>query len=112
VKTRRGFLGALLGGAAALTLDPERLLWKPGAKLISIPNKRLVSGQITEIVQRFQVTQRFQATPVEGGWTGLAFNGAAIVPNPYMPRDVVKIKNLSMAHDARYNRTFALRDLA
>jgi hypothetical protein len=31
---RRGFLAALIGGA---TLDPERLLWRPGAKLISIP---------------------------------------------------------------------------
>jgi len=35
---RRGFLGALFGGgAAALALDPEKLLWRPGAKLISIP---------------------------------------------------------------------------
>ncbi len=31
---RRCFLGALLGTAA---LDPERLLWVPGRKLISIP---------------------------------------------------------------------------
>lgn len=34
---RRGFLQALIGSAAALTLDPERLLWVPGAKTISIP---------------------------------------------------------------------------
>jgi hypothetical protein len=34
---RRGFLAAL-GGAA---LDPERLLWIPGRKLISIPAARL-----------------------------------------------------------------------
>lgn len=34
---RRGFLRSLLTGAAALTLDPERLLWVPGAKTISIP---------------------------------------------------------------------------
>lgn len=34
---RRGFLGALAG---ALTLDPERLIWTPGAKLISIPRPR------------------------------------------------------------------------
>ena len=34
---RRGFLGAL---AAALVLDPERALWVPGKKLISIPAKR------------------------------------------------------------------------
>ncbi len=31
---RRGFLAALAG---AMVLDPERLLWKPGTKLISVP---------------------------------------------------------------------------
>jgi hypothetical protein len=31
---RRGFLAAL---SAAFVADPERLLWTPGAKLISIP---------------------------------------------------------------------------
>lgn len=31
---RRGFLAALLGTAV---LDPERLLWVPGKRLISIP---------------------------------------------------------------------------
>jgi hypothetical protein len=35
---RRGFFGFLLGGGAAMALDPERALWKPGAKLISIPS--------------------------------------------------------------------------
>lgn len=32
--SRRGFLASV---AAALTLDPERALWVPGKKLISIP---------------------------------------------------------------------------
>lgn len=31
---RRSFLAAL---AAGLALDPERALWRPGAKLISVP---------------------------------------------------------------------------
>lgn len=31
---RRGFLSALIGAAV---LDPERLLWVPGRKLISVP---------------------------------------------------------------------------
>jgi len=31
---RRGFLASL---AAAVFADPERLLWRPGAKTISIP---------------------------------------------------------------------------
>jgi hypothetical protein len=34
---RRGFLRRLLAGGAALALDPERLLWVPGEKVISIP---------------------------------------------------------------------------
>ena len=38
---RRGFLSTL---AAGLVLDPEQLLWKPGAKLISIPRPRLKIG--------------------------------------------------------------------
>lgn len=35
--SRRGFLGAL---AAAFAGDPERLLWLPGKKLISVPAPR------------------------------------------------------------------------
>lgn len=34
---RRGFLGALGAAIAGATLDPERELWVPGKKLISIP---------------------------------------------------------------------------
>jgi len=34
---RRSFITALLGTAAAMTLDPERILWRPNTKLISIP---------------------------------------------------------------------------
>lgn len=35
---RRGFFAAFAAIAAAATLDPERLLWVPGRKLISIPS--------------------------------------------------------------------------
>jgi len=34
---RRGFLRGLLGTGAALALDPEKMLWVPGKRLISIP---------------------------------------------------------------------------
>jgi hypothetical protein len=34
---RRAFFASLLGTAAAAAIDPERLLWTPGARLISIP---------------------------------------------------------------------------
>jgi hypothetical protein len=39
---RRGFLSTLGIGGATLALDPERLLWRPGAKLISIPKPIIV----------------------------------------------------------------------
>ena len=34
---RRAFISSLIGTAGAFALDPERLLWVPGRKLISIP---------------------------------------------------------------------------
>ncbi len=37
--TRRGLIGALLGAA---TMDPERLLWVPGQRVISIPKPVVV----------------------------------------------------------------------
>lgn len=40
---RRGFLGALAAGAAAFAIDPERALWVPGAKTISIPRPRVIT---------------------------------------------------------------------
>lgn len=33
---RRRFLGSLAGFAAAMTMDPERLLWVPGKKTIVV----------------------------------------------------------------------------
>lgn len=35
--TRRGFLGLIPVAAAGMVLDPDRLLWRPGAKTIFIP---------------------------------------------------------------------------
>jgi hypothetical protein len=34
---RRGFLSALIAAGTAAAIDPEKLLWEPGRKLISIP---------------------------------------------------------------------------
>lgn len=34
---RRSFLKSLFAGATALAFDPEKLLWKPGAKTIFLP---------------------------------------------------------------------------
>jgi hypothetical protein len=41
MQSRRGFLGLLGAFAAGAVLDPERLLWIPGAKTISIPAPRV-----------------------------------------------------------------------
>lgn len=38
---RRGFLGFIGAALAGATLDPERLLWEPGKKIISIPTVSL-----------------------------------------------------------------------
>jgi hypothetical protein len=38
---RRGFLSALIGTGLSAAIDPERLLWEPGKKLISIPPPKL-----------------------------------------------------------------------
>lgn len=45
--SRRSFLAAM---AAACVLDPERLLWVPGAKMISIPARPFLAvGDIVTI---------------------------------------------------------------
>ncbi len=40
--SRRGFLTMLAAAVGAATLDPEKLLWVPGRKLISIPKPVVV----------------------------------------------------------------------
>lgn len=46
VSSRRGFLGTLAAGAAALVLtDPERLLWSPGKRKVFIPAR----GRVQQI---------------------------------------------------------------
>ena len=46
---RRGFLSFLGAAVAGATLDPERLLWKPGAKLISIPAASVSFEEFSEM---------------------------------------------------------------
>lgn len=64
---RRAFLSAL---AAAFVLDPEKLLWQPGAKLISIARPRRIVGydRVPHIEQRGGA---FQAINICGGDLGL-----------------------------------------
>ncbi len=50
MNSRRGFLSLLGGAAAALVLDPERALWVPGKKLISIPETPKVVLSTSEMI--------------------------------------------------------------
>lgn len=45
--SRRGFFGSVAAFAAACTLDPELLLWKPGEKTIFLPPLKgsLIAGK-------------------------------------------------------------------
>ncbi len=43
---RRLFLSTLAAGLAGATLDPEKLLWTPGKKLISIPAPQKLLGPL------------------------------------------------------------------
>ena len=42
---RRGFIGSLGAALAGATMDPERAVWVPGRKLISIPKPTLVTSE-------------------------------------------------------------------
>lgn len=81
---RRGFLGALIGAVAgSAVLDPERLLWTPGKKLISIPKTAALSGRdaisvrmvrmwdpvASEMVHRLDVVYGFKPVPIPGDFS-------------------------------------------
>jgi hypothetical protein len=70
---RRGFLGAIGAAVAAATLDPERALWIPGAKVYSIPAPRVevLSVRFTTIFDpmRKRMIHQFTAgRPTPNGW--------------------------------------------
>lgn len=46
---RRGFLRSLGGLLAGSVLDPERLLWVPGRKMISIPESIVFHPNLSEL---------------------------------------------------------------
>lgn len=71
---RRGFLGALLG---ALVLDPEKALWVPGRKLISIPTPQRFSNFQWDSVQYGLSFEEFAARYIHPAMASLANNSDA-----------------------------------
>ena len=49
---RRAFLGLAATSAAAFALDPERLLWMPGAKTIFLPSREVYG--VTSMAEALQ----------------------------------------------------------
>ena len=47
---RRQFVERLIGAGLIATLDPERLLWTPGTKLISIPALSPIDHRLAQFV--------------------------------------------------------------
>lgn len=58
---RRSFLaGALSGLIAGSVFDPERLLWKPGSRLISFPRREVFYGGVGMGLERMPVGAAIQ----------------------------------------------------
>lgn len=51
--SRRAFLASLAGAAAIAAADPERLVWTPGRRLISIPRRKIGETIIVKRPVRF-----------------------------------------------------------
>lgn len=47
--TRRTFFKMIAMGAAGMVVDPELLLWKPGAKTIFLPPTGMTMAQVIDI---------------------------------------------------------------
>lgn len=65
--TRRGFFGLLAGAAAGFVADPERALWVPGRRLISIPRPSIGNRYVPEdIVSRMVLVALQNQLEVQG----------------------------------------------
>jgi len=80
---RRGFIGALLGAA---TLDPERALWVPGKRLISIPRPQKVVGCLINtngitmrMTQMYDAHGRYAGTRMDLMMGKIALDGLRVV---------------------------------
>ena len=75
---RRSFF-SVLAGATAASFDPERLLWVPGRKLVSIP-KQLAPFSRDSMLMLLQASLEYQRQ-YNAMWSGL-IEQANIAPRP------------------------------
>lgn len=61
---RRGFIGALAAALAGSVIDPDKLLWVPGAKKIFIPKPFVPRSGLFNLVR----VQTFSRFPVDPEW--------------------------------------------
>lgn len=63
--SRRGLFGVFGAAVAGAALDPERLLWIPGSKVISVPAAPNVAGQANAANLRLAWAQDWQLLTLE-----------------------------------------------
>ena len=69
---RRAFFGLAASAAAAFALDPERALWVPGAKTISIPATTRPYLAVGDVVTFGNIRQRYIVTAAAHSLTEIA----------------------------------------
>ena len=97
VMNRRAFFGSLAALAAGAVLDPERPLWVPGKKLISIP-KRLTAGMDFAREPSVTVVETWLLGPDGQPWHSLG--DGPLEPALYFPfgrLDAVVFQTISLA---------------
>lgn len=69
---RRGFLGAIAAAVAGATLDPERALWVPGKRLISLPTAPRLEGMYVALYTRLTTPAGYE---IEHPWDMIEIAG-------------------------------------
>lgn len=88
----------MLAGAAAAAVDPERLLWTPGKKLISVPALTITPAPpflaVGDIVTFYGIRARFQVT--KAAQSKLTLRGAefAMLPEVFDESVLTALKPL------------------
>lgn len=99
---RRGFLSLLTAGAAGLVIDPDLLLWRKGAKLISLPPTApsVWAPRAMTVGDIFSIQGIFAVNPVTGEDTGYSqlFTIVADVTGGDVSTDVIVPRIVTSGH--------------